>query len=149
MNRTFTLITIIITIAVLAGCGPSKAWNGQWNLDEEKSSISGPTFVISVIQPGMYRLDAGTLIYSFACDGKQYSTTANRLISCAQKDPSVIDSISTVNGTVVETRHWKLSADGTSLSITSTSVGGSERAINSNEDEYARIGRVGQPLMWV
>lgn len=127
-------------IAVLAGCGPSKAWNGQWDLDAAKSSVAGPTFVISVIRPGMYHLDAGTFNYNFACDGKTYPTTANRFISCTQKDPSEIDSISTVDGSVVETRRWRLSSDGTSLSITSTSVAPSGAAGNSTEDEYARVG---------
>ena len=128
-------------MAVLTGCGPSKAWNGRWDLDEEKSSISGPTFVISVIRAGMYRLDAGTLIYSFACDGEKYPTTPNRFISCTQKDPSVLDSISTVDGSVVEADHWKLSADGTLLSITSTSAGPPGGAVRSTENVFARTGK--------
>lgn len=141
MKRPLTSITTIMTMAVLTGCGPSKAWNGQWDLDAAKSSVAGPTFVISVIRPGMYRLDAGTLIYSFACDGKKYPTTPNRFISCTQKDPSVIDSISTVDGSVVETAHWKLSTDGTSLSITSTKAGSSVTAMRSTENMYARMGK--------
>jgi hypothetical protein len=138
MKRTLPLIPAIMTIAVLTGCGPSKAWNGQWDLDEAKSSNPAPTFVISVIRPGMYRMDGGTLIYSFACDGNKYPTTPNRFISCTQKDPSVIDSISTVDGSVVETDHWKLSTDGTSLSITSAGPPGS--ALRPIENVFARIG---------
>ena len=141
MKATLTSIATIMTMAVLTACGPSKAWNGQWDLDEAKTSISGPTFVISVIQPGMYRLDGGTLIYSFACDGNKYPTTPNRFISCTQKDPSVIDSISIVDGSVVETRHWKLSTDGTWLTITTISLGPSGTAIKSTEDVYARRGK--------
>ena len=141
MKRTLTSITTIMTMAVLTGCRPSKAWNGQWYLDEAKSSIPGPTFVISVIRAGMYRLDAGTLIYSFACDGEKYPTTPNRYISCTQKNPSVIDSISTVDGSVVETAHWKLSADGTSLSITKTSAGPPGTAMRSTENVFARTGK--------
>lgn len=141
MKRTLTSITTIMTMVVLTGCEPSKAWNGVWNLDEAKSSISGPAFVISVNQAGMYRFDAGTLVYSFACDGKKYPTTPNRFISCTQKDPSVIDSISTVDGSVVETDRWKLSADGTSLSITSTSARPPGTAMRSTEHLFARIGK--------
>jgi hypothetical protein len=141
MKRTLTSITTTMTMAVLTGCGPSKAWNGLWNLDEAKSSISGPTFVISVNQAGMYRVDAGTLVYSFSCDGKKYSTSPNRFISCTQKDPSVIDSISTVDGSVVETDRWKLSADGTSLSITSTSIGPPGAAKRSTKNLFARTGK--------
>jgi hypothetical protein len=140
MKRTLTSITTIMTMAVLTGCGPSKAWNGQWDLDEAKSSVLGPRFVISVIRAGMYRLDAGTLIYSFACDGKKYPTTPNRFISCTQKDPSVIDSISTVDGSVVETDHWKLSTDGTLLSITTISARPPGTAMKSTENVFARIG---------
>jgi hypothetical protein len=141
MKRSLTSIIAIMTMAVLTGCGPSKAWTGQWDLDEAKSSLRGPTFVISVIRAGIYRLDAGTLIYSFACDGKKYPTTPNRFISCTQKDPSAIDSISTVDGSVVEADHWKLSADGTLLSITSTSAGPSGTAMRSTENVFARIGK--------
>lgn len=140
MNRTLASITTIMTMAVLTGCGPSKAWNGQWDLDAAKSSVAGPIFVISVIREGMYHLDAGTVVYDFACDGKKYPTTANRFISCTQKNPSEIDSISTVDGSVVETRRWMLSSDGTSLSITSTAVGPAGAAGRSTENEYARVG---------
>lgn len=140
MKRTLTSIPTIMLMAVLTGCGPSKAWNGQWDLDAAKSSIRGPSFVISVIRAGMYHLDAGTLNYSFACDGKKYPTTPSRFISCTQKDPSVIDSISTVDGSVVETYHWKLSTDGTLLSITSTSAGPSGTTTRSTKDVFARIG---------
>ncbi len=141
MKRTLTSIATIMTMALLTGCRPSKSWTGQWDLDETKTSISGPTFVISVIQPGMYRLDGGILIYSFACDGNKYPTTPNRFISCTQKDPSVIDSTSTADGSVVETRHWKLSTDGKLLSITTTSAGPSGTAMKSREDMFARIGK--------
>lgn len=141
MKRTLTSIATIMTMALLTGCRPSKSWTGQWDLDETKTSISGPTFVISVIQPGMYRLDGGILIYSFACDGNKYPTTPNRFISCTQKDPSVIDSTSTADGSVVETRHWKLSTDGKLLSITTTSAGPSGTAMKSTEDMFARIGK--------
>jgi len=131
-----------MTIIVLTGCGPSKAWNGQWALDEAKSSNPAPTFVISVIRPGMYRMDSGTLIYSFACDGKKYLTTPNRFMSCTQKDPLVIDSISTVDGSVVETDHWQLSTDGTLLSITkSAPEGPPEAAMRSTENVFARMGK--------
>jgi hypothetical protein len=140
MKRTLTSFFMVMMMALLTGCGPSKAWNGQWDLDAEKSSILGPTFVISMIQAGMYHLDAGTLIYSFACDGKKYPTTPNRFISCTQKDPSVIDSISTVDGSVVETDHWKLSTDGKSLSITTTPATPPVNAMRSTEKVFARIG---------
>lgn len=141
MKRTLISITTIMTMAVLTGCGPSKAWNGQWDLDDAKSSYAGPRFVISVIGAGMYQFDAGTLIYSFACDGKKYPTTPNRFISCTQKDPSVIDSISTVDGSVVETDHWKLSTDGTLLTITTTSATPPGSAMRSTEKGFARIGK--------
>ena len=141
MRRTLTSVATVMTMAVLVGCGPSKAWNGQWDLDEAKSSMSGPTFVISAIGAGMYRLDAGTLIYSFACDGKEYPTTPNRFISCTQKSSSVIDSISTVAGSAVETRHWELSADGALLSITLTSPGPTGTATKSTENVFARMGK--------
>lgn len=142
MKRTLLLITTIVTIISLTGCGPSKAWNGEWDLDEAKSSNPAPTFVLSVIRPGMYRMDSGTLIYSFACDGKKYPTTPNRLMSCTQKDPSVIDSISTVDGSVVEADHWQLSTDGTLLSITKSAP---ERlpgaATRSTENVFTHLGK--------
>jgi hypothetical protein len=141
MKRGLISITTIV-IAVVTGCGPSKAWNGQWDLNEAKSSNPAPAFVISVIQSGMYRMDAGTIIYSFACDGKKYPTTPNRFISCTQKDPLVIDSISTVDGSVVETDHLKLSTDGTLLSITKLAAAGPPGAtMRSTENVFARIGK--------
>jgi hypothetical protein len=127
--------------AILLGCGPSKAWNGQWYLNEEKSFNPAPTFVISVTPSQMYRLDAGTLVYNFACDGKKYPTIANRSVSCTQSEPSTIDSISTINDSVIDTKHWKLSSDGASLSITTTPVDTSSTTAKSTVNIFTRTDR--------
>ena len=89
----FTFLAII-TMGVSTGCEPSTEWNGKWDLDAAKSAIPGPTFVVSMTQEGMYRLETGSSAYDFACDGNKYSTTTpNRFVSCIQKNPLVIDSI--------------------------------------------------------
>jgi hypothetical protein len=132
------MLTFSMALVALIGCGPSKDWSGQWHLDEAKSTIPGPTFTISLTPAGTYRLDDGILTYSFACDGNKYPTASNRSISCIQKNPSVIDSTSTVNGIMVETAHWELSVDRTLLSVTHKVSRESGAAMKSTEKIFAR-----------
>jgi hypothetical protein len=133
-----SLITMA-SLSVLTGCGPSKAWNGKWILNKTQSTTAAPSFVISITSTGMYRLDAGNLAYSFACDGNKHPTTAHRFISCTQKSSTVIDSTSTVNGVVVERNYWELSPDESSLSITATTSPASGGVATSKKNVFSRV----------
>jgi hypothetical protein len=124
---------------VALGCSRAlPAWNGTWKLNESKSSIPGPNFSITISPTGEFHLDNGTNRYSYRCDGKEYSTTPNRTISCAQTSAVVIDATMKENGAKVGTAHWELSDDGKMLTIKATSIE-SDGSIKSREKVYLRI----------
>src|ERR1700722_5284261 len=132
-------LIMMAALSVLTGCGPSRAWNGKWILNKTQSTTAVPSFVISITSTGMYRLDAGNLAYSFACDGNKYPTTANRFISCIQKSSTVIDSTSTVNGVVVDRSYWEISPDESLLSITATTSPASGGMDTSKKNIFSRV----------
>lgn len=109
----------------MAALGCSRAlpvWDGTWKLNESKSSIAGPNFSITISPEGEYHYDNGTFRYSFRCDGKEYPTTPNRVISCSQTSTFMFDTTSKENGAKVATAQWELSADGKMLTIRGTSI---------------------------
>lgn len=127
----------VISMAALGCSGASPVWDGTWKLNESKSSIPGPSFLITISPAGEYHYDNGTYSYSFRCDGKEYSTRPNRTISCLQTSAFVIDTTSKENGAKVATAHWELSADGKMLSIKGTSVQ-ADGSVKPREIAYSR-----------
>jgi len=114
-------IPIALSIAVLiyvSGCsGPSSEWNGRWKLEQSKSSISLPTFTFAVPSPGEYRYEAEDVNYAFRCDGKEYPTYDNYVLSCRQTSANAFDATTKKGGSDVSDSHWEVSSDGRLLTI--------------------------------
>jgi hypothetical protein len=138
--KTISLCWILAGALSMAALGCSRVspdWNGTWKLNEAKSSIPGPTFVITVSPGGEYHYEGGTSSYNFRCDGKDYSTRPNRTLSCVQTGAFVMDTTSKENGAKIATAHWELSADGKMLTISGTSIQADELP-KSREVVYSR-----------
>ena len=116
--KSSLLLLFCLTAAVLAGCHhwPSP-WDGQWNLDESKSSLAAPTFSIAISPEGVYHVDDGAIDYSFRCDGNPYPTTngTGGFISCTENGPKILVLKKNTNGPDSTNTRWELSEDGKTL----------------------------------
>jgi hypothetical protein len=125
---------------VALGCSrASPVWNGTWKVNESKSSIPGPSLSITISTEGEYKVDNGTYIESFRCDGKEFATRPSRTISCLQTSSGVIDTTSKENGAKVVT-HWELSSDGRMLTLKGTSIQ-PDGSVKPRETVYSRASR--------
>ena len=112
-----------VVVAALSSCGgPSKAWNGNWRLNESQSSVPGPSLAIAVAPRGRFHVTHGILNYSFACDGRVYPMAADRSISCRQLNKSAIETTMREKGNNMGTSRWELVSGGGMLKITLTSL---------------------------
>lgn len=130
--KSSLLLLLCFAAVVLAGCHHTPSpWDGQWKLDESKSSFAAPTFSIAVSPGGVYHVDDEAIDYSFRCDGNQYPTAngTGGFISCAQTDPTTIVLKEKTNGPDSTNTRWELSADGKTLTanIRLIQIGGSAR----------------------
>jgi hypothetical protein len=111
-------LLIACSIPCVAADSP---WNGTWKLNQDKSTFTGETFTISSPSPGKFRFSNGsTVSYDFACDGKEYPMIADRTVSCKPNADGAYDAISKGKGGTLATTHRALSADGKSLTATSS-----------------------------
>jgi len=137
-----------ISIAALGYSGASLIWNGTWKPNASKSSISGPSFVITISPAGERHYDDGVYSYNFRCDGKEYSTRPSRTVSCLQTSAFAIDTTSKENGVKVATAHWELSPDGKMLTIKEASIQ-ADGSIKPRELVYSRTpGSIGFAGGW-
>ena len=109
-----------LTIPALAG---SASWNGTWKLNLAKSQMTGDSFTYSMNPNGtIHYTNGGTVAYNFACDGKDYTQIADYTTACKKVSATVYEGTDKQNGKVLSTWRRVLSADGKSMTITSTGM---------------------------
>jgi hypothetical protein len=117
--------TFMITICVSAGLATcaslcfaasdaANPWNGTWKLNQERSKLTGDTFSISK-KGGKLHYDNGAVMYDFACDGTDYTTLADRTISCTQNSPASFSMVTKAKGTEYSRTQREISPDGKQL----------------------------------
>lgn len=120
MKTDRLILALCASLLILApSCGPPSVWSGNWKLDQSRSSEPGPAFTFSIPSPGEYRYEIESSGYNFRCDGKDYPATPTFAISCVQKSPMALETVTRRNGTTLATAEWTLSADSKTLTIRS------------------------------
>ena len=115
--------TLSLAAVVLPCPAADSAWNGTWKFNEAKSKLTGDTFTITMKADGTYHYSNGsTMEYEFACNGKSYSTLADRTITCTGEPGTGFDFTSMANGTALSKSHRAISADGKTMQIDGTSM---------------------------
>ena len=114
-------VTAVATLLAATPCfAADSPWNGRWKINLDKSKVTGETFTFSMSGSMMHFTNGSTVSYDFACDGKDYPTIADRTVSCMKNDRNAFDSVSKLKGTELAKTHRELSADGKTLSVTTT-----------------------------
>jgi hypothetical protein len=115
----YACAAVLAMFAVSPCFAADSPWNGTWKLNEAKSRMTGNTITLTVSPDGKIHFsNGGTIEYTFACDGKDYTTIADRSISCEKMTDTVSDTTTKINGTVYATSHREISADGKTMTVT-------------------------------
>lgn len=123
-NEWLGWIVVVFALFITQGCrAPSPDWNGSWRLNPAKSSYQGTVFTISISGDGDYRYDNGNSSFTLRCDGKDRPMGNGRTQACVKSSDTVLDLTRKENGAKTSVYHWQLSADGTVLTATMTSLG--------------------------
>lgn len=113
-------ILLALLFASLPAFAADSPWVGTWKLDAAKSHLVGDTFSYSKAPNGMLHMAYSTDSYDFAIDGKDYKAWAGRTMSWTADGPNAWNSVMKQDGVVVYSTHKALSADGKTLTVTTT-----------------------------
>jgi hypothetical protein len=139
MKMTLILCSVLAlqTGSALAADSP---WSGTWKLDPAQSHFTGDTFTLAK-GPGnmLHYSDGSTASYDFGVDGKEYKSWANRTTTWTPVGNNAWDTVTQTDGRVLAKSHRQLSADGKTLTITSTGTRPDGTSFH-DEEVFARAG---------
>ena len=120
MRRLWLGVALLgFPLGALAADNP---WVGTWKLDAAKSHFTGDTFTYSKGPNGLIHYsDGSTTQYDFGTDGKEYKTWAGRMTTWTAAGPTTWNTVTKQDGAVVYQTRRELSADGKTLTLTTTS----------------------------
>jgi hypothetical protein len=122
MKMTLILSSVLALHTGLA-LAVDSPWNGTWKLDPAQSHFTGDTFTLAQGPGNMLRYsDGSTASYDFGIDGKEYKTWANRTMTWTAAGNNAWDTVTRVDGRTLAKSHRQLSADGKTLTISSTGI---------------------------
>jgi len=124
--RLFSFIAMVLGGAALPSSAESNAWDGTWRLNEAKSQLGGPTFILTISPKGEFQIVTASLSYKFYCDGKYRLVTGHRTLACVKATATAIDVLEKDNDKLIGRVHRELSTDGKTLTQTATEFGQSQ-----------------------
>lgn len=110
----FALAATLLLAPALAHAGP---FDGTWNLDTERSHLEGGTFSFTQTATGYRYSNGSTLNYTFAIDGKDYTTVSGFSVAWSKAADGGFDTVSKGNGKVTSKGHVVVSSDDTTLTV--------------------------------
>jgi hypothetical protein len=116
-------IWFFVSLAITATAAAQNPFAGTWKLNQEKSQLAGDILKFGPAQGQAMELTAGGLTYSFRTDGNGYSMPSGDIAVWRQTTPgSWTTEYRKPDGKLLSTDSWKLSADGQTLSLTTSGV---------------------------
>ncbi len=144
MKLYFVCAALALAAAPCLAAGTS--WDGTWKLNAAKSKMTGQTVTITQ-NGGMYTLDAGTVKFNFACDGKDYNVFPPQTLSCTGSGNSYT-LVEKANGKLYATIKRHISADGKTLTDVSTGTRPDGTSFTDHETDTRVGGGSGMAGTW-
>jgi hypothetical protein len=114
-------LTFILLAASAGASATDSPFTGTWKLNVDKSSLAGQTLSYTATATGFHYSNGSTVKFDFAVDGKDYPVIPGRTVSWTKSGDNSWDSVyKNGSGTVVTKVHRVLSADGKTMTVTST-----------------------------
>ena len=138
--KTALLLCSVLALPVGPAHAADSPWIGTWKLDAAQSQFTGDTFTLTN-EPGdmLHFSDGSTASYDFGIDGKEYKAWGNRTTSWTAVGNNAWESVTQADGRVLAKSHRQLSADGKTLTVTSTGTRPDGVAFRE-EVVYERVG---------
>ena len=136
-------LLLACALLVLPSCATFAAenpWVGTWKLDPSKGHLVGDTFDYSNAPNGLIHYsDGSTASYDFGLDGKEYKSWGNQTTAWTATGTNTWNSVVKQDGVVIYETRRELSADGKTLTITTTS-NKPDGSPSNDVTVYTRIG---------
>jgi len=143
-------ILIGVVAAVLAAGAAQAATSpfaGSWKMDLAKSQLAGDTVTYTATATG-FESSGGSITYTFAVDGKDYPTLADRTTAWSKAADGGWDMTTKAAGKVLNKAHRTLSADGKKMMTTYTEYR-PDGTTATEKDVYERVsGTTGLAGKW-
>ena len=137
-GRRFATIWLFLSLAATSAAVAQNPFIGTWKINQEKSQLAGDTMKFGPAAGDAIELHAGGITYSFRMDGKPYALPSGDVAIWRETSP---DSWTTeyrkIDGKLLSGDNWKLSADGKSLTVTTSGVK-ANGDLYTNTQVYAR-----------
>jgi hypothetical protein len=148
-SRRF-LFTALWLSAAMAGTAVAQSpFAGTWKLNQELSQLGGDTLKFGPAEGQAMELTAGGTTYSFRTDGGNYRMPTDEVAIWRQPSPdSWTTEYRTREGKLLRSDNWKLSADGKTLSVTTSGVKANGDLYTDTEDYVRTAGDSGLIGSW-
>jgi hypothetical protein len=120
--KRLLLACALLVLPSLAAFAAESSWVGTWKLDPSKGHIVGDTFDYSKAPNGLIHYsDGSTASFDFGLDGKEYKSWGNHTTTWTATGNNSWKAVTKQDGVVIYETRRELSADGKTLTITTTS----------------------------
>lgn len=119
MKRVLVLIALAVTSVLAADAAQLTGFVGTWMLNQQKSKLTGDTFVYKNAAEGMLHFSGGGVEYKFKADGKEYKDSLGYTIVWKEAGERAWDVETKLPGKSIFTTHTELSADGRTMTMVS------------------------------
>ena len=138
--KKLLLACAMLVLPSLGAFAAENPWVGTWKLDPSKSHLVGDTIDYSKAPNGLiHYTDGSTASFDFGLDGKEYKSWGNHTVIWTPAGPNTWNTVVKQDGAVIYAARRELSADGKTLTITSTG----NRPDGSPSNDVAVYARVG------
>jgi hypothetical protein len=138
--RAGRLLTAMFWLSILlaATAAAQNPFSGTWKLNQEKSQLAGDTLKFRPADQQSIELTAEGLTYSFRMDGKTYAVPSGNIAVWREISPTSWSTENrTAEGKLLSNDELKLSADGKTLSVTTTGAK-ADGDLYTDTAQYAR-----------
>jgi len=117
VNARLSLLALAFTVALTAAQNP---FEGTWKLNQSKSKFTGEILKYEKKPSGAMLQSAGGIEFEFKIDGADYPFPLGGTVSYRQENDHTWISVYKLKGKELRTRQLTLSADGRTLTTTTT-----------------------------
>lgn len=119
--KSLALALVLLAASAGAALAADSPFAGTWKLNVGKSKLTGETLTYTATATGFQYSNGSTLKFDFALDGKDYPAMPGRTVSWTKTGDNTWDSVyKDSHGTILTKVHRVLSADGNTMTVSST-----------------------------
>jgi hypothetical protein len=111
-------LALVLAAAMVVAAAESP-FVGRWKLNLQKSQFTGTTMTFEQLPSGEMRATSAGQSYTFRTDGKEYPAIFGSTAAWKQIDANTWESTYRLKGKVLSTDTLRVSADGTTLTVSS------------------------------